>query len=404
MVTEWSVLMLAAAVVALALAGALAAAAWGGRRDGLRTWALALAMQAVACALLGWRAHLAALLVTVGGAVLASAVMACVLAAIARQQEQPLPWSAMLLPPVLLGLALVPLHGDLGVAATLTGAMLAGQCAWVLWTLLERRLALPERGAVLVAVGLGGLMAVHSSLAVAGLAGLPDPQSLLADPAVLTLGALLALVSWLVATVGFVFMHGHRGGRSRQVLAALDESTGIANRRSIIAALDRDVARAIRTRLPIAVLMLEPDSLRTEGDPVAQDSDPLLCGMVDLVQNRIRSQDIVGRYGATELLVVLPDTTAQGAARLAEQLREAAQGLQGLEYAAAGPVTVSVGVFGGRLEPGDNWDQLIHAADHALERARQAGGNRVETTAVLGRLAQSGVLTSSYETYPASLH
>ncbi len=57
MVTVWFVLMLASAVVALTLATGLTVAAWGGRRDGLRTWALALALQALACSLLGWRAQ-----------------------------------------------------------------------------------------------------------------------------------------------------------------------------------------------------------------------------------------------------------------------------------------------------------------------------------------------------------
>ena len=57
MVTVWSVLMLASAVVALTLATGLTVAAWGGRRDGLPTWALALALQALACGLLGWRAQ-----------------------------------------------------------------------------------------------------------------------------------------------------------------------------------------------------------------------------------------------------------------------------------------------------------------------------------------------------------
>ena len=304
---------------------------------------------------------------------------------------------------LLLGLVLLPWHTDLGLAAALVGTVLAGQCAWVLWNLLERRFALPERGTALVATGLGGLMATHTALAVAGLAGLPDPQSLLTDPMVLIPGVLFALASWLVATVGFVLLHSHQGRRRSQVLAALDETTGIANRRSIIAALDRDVARAIRTRLPMAVLMLEPDLLGEDTGGARQDGESLLCSMVELVQNRIRSQDIVGRYGACELLLVLPDTTAQGAARLAEQLCDAARELPPLPGGTPA-LTLSVGVFGGRLEPGDSWDQLIHAADQALEQARQYGGNRVHTTATLGRMAHAGMMTSSHATFPTSLH
>ncbi len=61
-------------------------------------------------------------------------------------------------------------------------------------------------------------------------------------------------------------------------------------------------------------------------------------------------------------------------------------------------------MFGGRLEPGDSWDQLIHAADQALEQARQYGGNRVHTTATLGRMAHAGMMTSSHATFPTSLH
>ena len=106
---------------------------------------------------------------------------------------------------------------------------------------------------------------------------------------------------------------------------------------------------------------------------------------------------------ACELLLVLPDTTAQGAARLAEQLCDAARDLPPLPGGTPA-LTLSVGVFGGRLEPGDSWDQLIHAADQALEQARQYGGNRVHTTATLGRMAHAGMMTSSHATFPTSLH
>ena len=63
-------------------------------------------------------------------------------------------------------------------------------------------------------------------------------------------------------------------------------------------------------------------------------------------------------------------------------------------------VTVSIGVYGGRLDPGDSWDLLIHAADSALYRAKNAGRNRVETTPVLPR---TGTASSHPETLPSSL-
>ena len=43
-------------------------------------------------------------------------------------------------------------------------------------------------------------------------------------------------------------------------------------------------------------------------------------------------------------------------------------------------------------------------ADQALEQARQYGGNRVHTTATLGRMAHAGMMTSSHATFPTSLH
>ena len=131
--------------------------------------------------------------------------------------------------------------------------------------------------------------------------------------------------------------------------------------------------------------------------------DQVLRCVVDVIQHRIRAQDIVGRYGGEEFLVVLADTSAQGARQLAEQLRAAVQAAQCAHAGESLGVTVSVGVFGGRLEPGDSWDQLIHAADMALYRAKQEGRNRVETVEALGRVTRQGVADSTPETCPSSL-
>ena len=134
----------------------------------------------------------------------------------------------------------------------------------------------------------------------------------------------------------------------------------------------------------------------------ASQAQPV-ADVVDVIQHRIRAQDIVGRYGGEEFLVVLTDTSAQGAQQLAEQLRAAVQATHCAYGGESIAVTVSVGVFGGRLEPGDSWDQLIHAADMALYRAKQGGRNRVELAQAIGQVTREGVTSRSPETYPAPL-
>ena len=220
-----------------------------------------------------------------------------------------------------------------------------------------------------------------------------------------TLTFVATLAVSLVASMGFVFMSKERADETNRRLAALDELTGVANRRFIIAALDRDVGRAVRTRESMALMMVDIDHFKRINDTHGHlAGDQVLRHVVDVIRNRIRSQDIVGRYGGEEFLVVLADTSAQGALQVAEQLRAA---IEGAHYVCAGEslsVSVSIGVFGGRLEAGDSWDQLIHAADMALYRAKQMGRNRVEMALSLERMSRTGAGTSFHETYPASLH
>jgi hypothetical protein len=297
---------------------------------------------------------------------------------------------------------LLPWHADLGLAAALAGTVLAGQCAWVLWNLLERRFALPERGTALVATGLGGLMATHTALAVAGLAGLPDPQSLLTDPMVLIPGVLFALASWLVATVGFVLLHSHQGRRRSQVLAALDETTGIATRRSIIAALDRDVARAIRTRLPMAVLMLEPDLLGEDTGGARRTANPCCAPWWSWCRTASARRTSWAATAPASCCWCCPTPAPRrrtpGRATVRRRARPAptawryprADAERGRVRRAAGAGR-QLGPAHPRGRPG-------------LEQARQYGGNRVHTTATLGRMAHAGMMTSSHATFPTSLH
>ena len=239
---------------------------------------------------------------------------------------------------------------------------------------------------------------------VSGITGALNAESFLQGSALQGMTFVTTFAVSLVASLGFVFMTKERADEANRRLAALDELTGVANRRSIVAALDRDVGRAIRTRESMAVMMVDIDHFKKVNDTYGHlAGDQVLRCVVDVIQHRIRAQDIVGRYGGEEFLVVLTDTNAQGAQQLAEQLRAAVQATHCAYGGESIAVTVSVGVFGGRLEPGDSWDQLIHAADMALYRAKQGGRNRVELAQAIGQVTREGVTSRSPETYPAPL-
>ena len=243
--------------------------------------------------------------------------------------------------------------------------------------------------------------------------GLPDTElNILRSSGMQTLTFLATFSVVLVSSMGFVFMLRDRADENNRVMAALDPLTGVANRRSLIAALDRDVARAVRTRESIALMMVDIDHFKHVNDQYGHPAgDQVLCSVVNVLRQRVRAQDLVGRYGGEEFMVVLPDTGLVGAEQLARELCKAvemsrcrvdgADGVDGVEGDGIA-VTVSIGVFGGRLESGDSWDMLIAAADRALYQAKENGRNRVEVATVLRRPSAHMGADANPETQPAS--
>lgn len=405
MVADIPTLLMMITVASVVMAGALVTVAGGGRQDGLGFWAVGLCLNALAYVLLVLRGLIPDPLSILLGNALGSGTLSFLHAAVLRFQHRPLRWALLLAPPAALTGLLALFLQDFGARILLANTVLALQMGGVFWVLFERRHAMAGRGVQMVMAGMGLGVAVLLARAVWGAAGMPTAPGLLQPGTIAGLSFVLLFVVLLVASFGFVFMSKERADEVNRRLAALDELTGVANRRSIIAALDRDVSRAIRTREPLAVMMVDIDLFKRVNDEHGHlAGDQVLRSVVDVVRHRIRSQDIVGRYGGEEFLVVLCDTPAQGAQQLAEQLREAVQASHfpwnGKELA----VTVSVGVFGGRLEPGDSWDQLIHTADSALYRAKQTGRNRVVVATSLSRLARHGGALGEHETFPPSRH
>ena len=362
---------------------------WGMPREGIQLWAGALALHAFGYLFFGLRGlvgETASILLSNG---LSSLAYSFVLAAVQRFYGVPPRWLVAFAPPLLLTLLLSTALHDFDLRVVYANGIFALQAVAVVVVLFRHSQTTVGRGKWLVMGGLAVEAVVLGWRSAAGFLNEINIEQILQSSAVQSATFLGIFVAMLMSSLGFIFMAKERADDANLRLASADGLTGVANRRAIVTALDRDVARAIRTREPLAVMMIDLDHFKQVNDVHGHlAGDSLLRSVVQLVAQRIRSQDVVGRYGGEEFLVVLPDTDLAGVVNLGRDLCKAVASHAFTLDGKTVPVTVSVGVFGGRLEPGDSWDQLIHAADNALYRAKHGGRNRTEHSAELERTRQ----------------
>jgi diguanylate cyclase (GGDEF)-like protein len=160
-------------------------------------------------------------------------------------------------------------------------------------------------------------------------------------------------------------------------LAYTDLLTGIWNRRHLCTLAERELNRAERYNLPLALLIIDIDYFKQVNDTYGHlVGDEVLTAIAQTVQNFLRKVDIFGRFGGEEFLVFLPDTEIRGAVIVAERLRESIAKATILITRQNILVSVSIGVAS--YKSGDKTiDAMIQRADTALYQAKNQGRNRV---------------------------
>ncbi|MBW2062403.1 MAG: diguanylate cyclase [Deltaproteobacteria bacterium] len=161
-------------------------------------------------------------------------------------------------------------------------------------------------------------------------------------------------------------------------LSITDGLTGLYNHRHLVKMLESEFTRSIRYNRNLSLLMIDIDHFKRVNDNYGHPcGDLILQDIARLLQNQVRSTDLVARYGGEEITVLLPELGISSTLEVAEKLR---QEIEKYPFKCEGKsltVTVSIGAAAYREKNMQSWKQLLNAADQALYLAKASGRNKV---------------------------
>lgn len=157
-----------------------------------------------------------------------------------------------------------------------------------------------------------------------------------------------------------------------QALSVTDWLTGLKNHGYFFDRLSEELARARRFDRPLAVVLADLDDFKAVNDAHGHAAGDAVLRMVgEVLRTHLRAVDIACRVGGEEFGLLMPDTPAEGAVRVAERVREA---VHRRRVPGVGTITVSLGV-GVFPDHALDRDDLMKSADKALYLAKRQGKN-----------------------------
>jgi diguanylate cyclase (GGDEF)-like protein len=162
-----------------------------------------------------------------------------------------------------------------------------------------------------------------------------------------------------------------------------DSKTGLLNAATWELQATTELTRAVRTKTALAIALLDIDRFKVVNDTYGHlVGDQVIKEIARTLTSQLRDYDLAGRFGGEEFSLLLPQTRAVDAIRIAERIRSNIAALSIIAPGAAGGervhVTVSIGVAA--LDNGTDrtYSQLMSAADAALYRAKGGGRDQVQ--------------------------
>ena len=183
----------------------------------------------------------------------------------------------------------------------------------------------------------------------------------------------ISMIHRLATFINIASAELEQANRKLHEAAITDALSGLYNR--------GEIQRRIETLAEgkeefFSLIMIDLDDFKHVNDTYGHKiGDVVLTGLADFLQVALHTEEVryqAGRWGGEEFMVVLPGTTAEKAAAVAENLRN---GFAAIEFKGAGRQTMSLGVT--EYIPGEDADDLCIRVDDALYEAKRTGKNRV---------------------------
>ncbi len=158
--------------------------------------------------------------------------------------------------------------------------------------------------------------------------------------------------------------------------ARVDGLTGLVNRRTFQEYLNRLMLRCRSLQEPLSVVLIDVDPFQWLNDAWGQSAaEYVVKELASMFKQAVRPTDLAARYGAEELALLLPYTTAVEAVAVAERLRKTVAGRPFVFAGQRVAVTISLGVAD-LAEHMETPEALLQSADHSLSTAKQQGRNQ----------------------------
>jgi diguanylate cyclase (GGDEF)-like protein len=186
----------------------------------------------------------------------------------------------------------------------------------------------------------------------------------------------MGLFELLVREAGIALKNAREFERT-QTLSITDGLTGAYNYRFLIDALRAEIGRSERFADQFSIIMLDVDGLKEYNDVHGHlRGSEVIRNVAQIASDKLRSIDMLCKYGGDEFMVILPRTSKEGAANAAERIRQAIDRYAFVGQKITGNITASMGIAS-YPEDGRTVEELIANSDKALYRAKRRGRNLV---------------------------